>query len=134
MAETRAVDYVECVADDGALRRTDFVPRAVQAKEDEIVIFAWITYESRDTRDAVTRRVMEDPRMDHDMASMPSRQAHDLRRVTPFVELDEAKWLSAICDLSRHARHRRCDPSMPRIAPVRRLPDSDPSGPGRRLP
>jgi uncharacterized protein YbaA (DUF1428 family) len=46
-------------------------PRAVQAKEDEIVVFYWITYESREQRDAVMAKVMADPRLKHQMESMP---------------------------------------------------------------
>jgi uncharacterized protein YbaA (DUF1428 family) len=34
-------------------------PRAVQLKDDEVVIFSWITYESREARDAIMKKVME---------------------------------------------------------------------------
>ena len=46
-------------------------PRAVQAKDDETVIFSWITYESRAQRDAVMAKVMADPRLKPDMENMP---------------------------------------------------------------
>ncbi len=42
-------------------------PRAVQAKEDETVVFAWIAYESREHRDAVNAKVMADPRIEEQM-------------------------------------------------------------------
>jgi uncharacterized protein YbaA (DUF1428 family) len=35
----------------------------VQAKDDEIVVFSWATYESREHRDAVMAKVMADERM-----------------------------------------------------------------------
>ena len=38
-------------------------PRAVQAKEDEIVVFSWIVYEFRASRDAVMEKIMADPRL-----------------------------------------------------------------------
>lgn len=46
-------------------------PRAVQATDDEVVVFSWITYESRERRDAVNAKVMADPRMKHDQAGPP---------------------------------------------------------------
>jgi uncharacterized protein YbaA (DUF1428 family) len=33
------------------------------AKEDEIVVFSWIVYRDRETRDAVNKKVMADPRL-----------------------------------------------------------------------
>jgi uncharacterized protein YbaA (DUF1428 family) len=41
---------------------TDF-RRAVQAEEGETIVFAWIEYPSKDVRNEVMRRMMEDPRM-----------------------------------------------------------------------
>ena len=51
--EHGALHYVDCVADDVPYGELTSFPRAVQAKEDETVVFAWITYESREHRDAV---------------------------------------------------------------------------------
>jgi uncharacterized protein YbaA (DUF1428 family) len=42
-------------------------PRAVQAKDDETIIFSWIVYRSRAERDAVMEKVMADPRITRDM-------------------------------------------------------------------
>lgn len=61
--EYGALDYVECIGDDVPYGELTSFPRAVQAKEDEIVIFAWITYESRQQRDAINAKVMSDPRL-----------------------------------------------------------------------
>jgi uncharacterized protein YbaA (DUF1428 family) len=69
--EYGAVDYVECVADDVPYGEVTSFPRAVQAKEDEIVVFSWITYKSREERDAVNAKVMADPRIKGSMSDMP---------------------------------------------------------------
>ncbi len=46
-------------------------PRAVQAAEDEVVVFSWITYPSKEVRDASNKRMMEDPRMKDLMEACP---------------------------------------------------------------
>ncbi|HYZ24213.1 MAG TPA: DUF1428 family protein [Rhodopila sp.] len=61
--EFGATRVVECWGDDvpdGKL--TDF-RRAVQAREDEVVVFSWIEYPSREVRDAAHERMRTDPRM-----------------------------------------------------------------------
>lgn len=69
--EHGALTYVEAVADDVPYGELTSFPRAVQAKEDEIVVFAWVTYESRAKRDEVMAKVMADPRMKPGMENMP---------------------------------------------------------------
>lgn len=69
--EHGALAYVEAVADDVPYGELTSFPRAVQATEDEVVVFAWILYESREQRDAVNKKVFEDPRLKMDIASMP---------------------------------------------------------------
>ena len=61
-----AIDYVECIGDDVPYGELTSFPRAVQAKEDEIVILAWITYESRARRYEIVAKVMEDERLKGD--------------------------------------------------------------------
>ena len=61
--EHGALQYVECVADDVPYGELTSFPRAVQATEDETVVFAWITYNSREHRDTVNAKVMADPRL-----------------------------------------------------------------------
>ncbi len=61
--EHGALSYVETVADDVPYGELTSFPRAVQTKDDETVVFAWITYPSREVRDACNKKVMADPRM-----------------------------------------------------------------------
>jgi uncharacterized protein YbaA (DUF1428 family) len=69
--EFGALSVVECVADDVPYGELTSFPRAVQIAEDEIVVFSWIVYPSREVRDASNKRMMEDPRMKDAMESMP---------------------------------------------------------------
>jgi uncharacterized protein YbaA (DUF1428 family) len=66
-----AIAYVECIGDDVPYGELTSFPRAVQAKDDEVVVFAWIVYESREQRDAINAKVMADPRLKSDPAAMP---------------------------------------------------------------
>ncbi|HEY8572180.1 DUF1428 domain-containing protein [Phenylobacterium sp.] len=69
--EYGALSYNECVADDVPYGELTSFPRAVQAKDDEIVVFSWIVYESREARDAVNAKVMADERMSPEKWNMP---------------------------------------------------------------
>jgi uncharacterized protein YbaA (DUF1428 family) len=61
--ELGAIDYRETVADDVPKGKvTDFY-RSVDCKDDETVVFSWITYESRADRDRINEKVMADERM-----------------------------------------------------------------------
>ena len=61
--EHGALAYVECVADDVPYGELTSFPRAVQAKDDEIVVFSWTVYRSRAERDTANAKVMADPRL-----------------------------------------------------------------------
>jgi len=68
--EYGAIECVECIGDDTPYGEVTSFPRAVLAKDDEIVVFSWIIYPDKATRDACNKKVMEDPRlegMDKDM-------------------------------------------------------------------
>lgn len=69
--EYGALSYVECIGDDVPYGELTSFPRAVQAKEDEIVIFSWITYKDRASRDEINAKVMADERLKAGMANMP---------------------------------------------------------------
>ncbi|MFP5517251.1 MAG: DUF1428 domain-containing protein, partial [Alphaproteobacteria bacterium] len=69
--EHGALAFVECVGDDVPYGELTSFPRAVQATEDEIVVFSWILYKSREDRDAINAKVMADPRLPKDMSDMP---------------------------------------------------------------
>ncbi len=66
-----ALSYVECVGDDTPYGELTSFPRAVLAKDDEVVVFSWITYKDRASRDAINAKVMTDPRLKHDNADHP---------------------------------------------------------------
>ena len=69
--EYGALSVVECVGDDVPYGELTSFPRAVQAAEDEVVIFSWITYPSKEVRDASNKRMMEDSRMKDLMETCP---------------------------------------------------------------
>jgi uncharacterized protein YbaA (DUF1428 family) len=61
--EYGALSVVECWGDDVPKgEHTDFY-MAVKCKEDETVVFSWITWPDKATRDAGQMKMMNDPRM-----------------------------------------------------------------------
>ena len=61
--EQGALQYWECTGDDVKPGKVTSFPQSVQLKDDEIVVFSWIVYKSREHRDTVNAKVMDDPRM-----------------------------------------------------------------------
>jgi uncharacterized protein YbaA (DUF1428 family) len=61
--EHGALEVRECWADDVKPGKVTSFPQAVKLKPGEAVVFSWIVYPSRKTRDRVNARVMKDPRM-----------------------------------------------------------------------
>jgi len=69
--EHGALSVRECWGDDvPAGKQTDF-QRAVQAKDDETIVFSWVEWPDKATRDAGMKKVMDDPRMQPNKVSMP---------------------------------------------------------------
>jgi len=58
-----ALEYRECVADDVKPGKVTSFPQSVKLRKGEEVWFSWIVYKSRRHRDAVTKKVMSDPRL-----------------------------------------------------------------------
>lgn len=71
LREYGARDYVECVGDDTPYGELTSFPRAVQAREDEVVIFSWIVYDSPEARRSATKKAIEDPRLKRFTKDMP---------------------------------------------------------------
>ncbi|MES2898804.1 MAG: DUF1428 domain-containing protein [Pseudomonadota bacterium] len=71
--ELGALDYREYVADDVKTGKFTSFPQSVDLKEDEVVVFSYIVYTSREERDRINEAVMQDPRMKDmmDPESMP---------------------------------------------------------------
>ena len=69
--ENGALSYGEAVGDDVPYGELTSFPRAVMATEDEVVIFSWIIYKSREDRDAIQAKVMADPRWKEFENNMP---------------------------------------------------------------
>jgi uncharacterized protein YbaA (DUF1428 family) len=69
--ELGALSYVECIGEDVPYGDLTSFPRAVQATDEEVVIFSWITYPDRKTRDEILAKVMTDPRMKPYQEAMP---------------------------------------------------------------
>ena len=69
--ELGATTVLECWGDDvpeGTV--TDF-RRAVKAKDDETVVFSWVEWPDKATRDKAMPKMMEDPRTQPDQNPMP---------------------------------------------------------------
>ncbi len=69
-----ALTVVECWGDDVPYGKLTSFPRAVQLEEDEAVVFSWITYPDKATRDACMKKSMEDPRMKHEDMPFDSKR------------------------------------------------------------
>ncbi len=91
--EYGATRVVECWGDDVPDgKQTDF-RRAVQGKEDETIVFSWIEWPDKATRDAGMKKMMDgsDPRMDPKTNPMPFDGARMIYGgFQPVVELGAA--------------------------------------------
>jgi uncharacterized protein YbaA (DUF1428 family) len=69
--EHGALEYIECVADDVKAGKVTSFPQAVKLEADEVVVFSWIVYQSREDRDRINAAVMSDSRLKMDPQDMP---------------------------------------------------------------
>jgi uncharacterized protein YbaA (DUF1428 family) len=67
--EHGALSVVECWGDDVPEGKLTSFPMAVKCQTDETVVFSWITWPSREVRDAGWNKMRADPRMQP--AAMP---------------------------------------------------------------
>lgn len=69
--EYGALAVVECWGDDVPEGKVTSFPMAVKRKDDETVVFSWITWPSKAVRDEGMKKTMEDPRMQDGMKDAP---------------------------------------------------------------
>lgn len=69
--EFGALSIVECWGDDVPEGKVNSLQTAVMCKEDETVVFSWVTWPDKATRDAGWQKLMADPRMQPDQNPMP---------------------------------------------------------------
>ena len=67
--ELGATRVVECWGDDVPVGKVTDFRGAVKAKDDEVVVFSWVEYPSKEVRDAANAKMREDDRMKN--APMP---------------------------------------------------------------
>jgi len=69
--EYGALNVVECWGDDVPEGKLTSFPMAVKREEGEVVVFSWVVWPSRATRDVGMQKVMADPRLQPDVMPMP---------------------------------------------------------------
>jgi uncharacterized protein YbaA (DUF1428 family) len=65
-----AIDIIECWGDDVPDGKLTSFPMAVKLEPDEVVVFSWVTWPSKEARDAGNEKVMADPRMNPENMEM----------------------------------------------------------------
>lgn len=81
--EHGAIAYFEFVGDDMSLEGTKSFVEAVEAKEDEEIVFGWVVFPSKEIRDLANEKVPNDPRMTAIVAPLtdPGKLIFDLSRM-----------------------------------------------------
>ncbi len=70
--EHGALEYAECVGDDLKGAGGISFPKLTKVKPSEVVVFSWVVYKSKKSRDSIMKKVMADPRFaDMDPDNMP---------------------------------------------------------------
>lgn len=75
-----ALEYVECVGDDLAIKMGLPFPRLAQLRRGETVFFSFIIYRSRAHRDRVNGKVMKDPAIQKMMSG--KKMPFDVKRMS----------------------------------------------------
>ncbi len=66
-----ALTVVDCWGSDVPPGKLTSFPLAVQCKEDETVVFSWISWPSKEVRDAAWEVMMSDPHFSQEVNPMP---------------------------------------------------------------
>lgn len=81
--EHGALEYLEFIGDDMSREGTRPFPDLVSAAKGETIVFGWVVFDSRETRDLVNKKVESDPRMAELVAPLtdPSAPIFDAKRM-----------------------------------------------------
>lgn len=81
--EHGALDYVEYIGEDLKLEGTRSFPEFLNAKEEEAIVFGWVVFDSKESRDLANERVSTDSRMAAliDPLTDASRMVFDAQRM-----------------------------------------------------
>ena len=69
--EAGALKIVECWGDDVPEGEMTSFSMAVKKQDDEVVVFSWIMWPDKETRDLGMKKMMENPQMQEDVNPMP---------------------------------------------------------------
>lgn len=62
--EHGALEYIETVIDHDGIPEMRSFAEAAGAKDDEVVVMAWVVFPSKEVRDAANDKIMADPRIE----------------------------------------------------------------------
>ncbi|WP_428236594.1 DUF1428 domain-containing protein [Gracilimonas sp.] len=81
--EYGALAYFEYVGEDLKLEGTRSFKELVDLKKDEVIVFGWVLFPSKETRDSANKKVPNDPRMAELVAPLtdPERLIFDAERM-----------------------------------------------------
>ena len=81
--EHGALAYYEYVGDDLNLEGTGSFPDLLDSREDEVIVFGWVVFSTREARDHANKKVASDPRMTDLVAPLTdaSRMIFDAERM-----------------------------------------------------
>lgn len=81
--EYGALAYFEYVGEDLKLKGTRSFIDVLDLKEDEVIVFGWVLFPSKETRDLANKQVPNDPRMAELVAPLtdPDRLIFDAERM-----------------------------------------------------